>query len=124
MVKFLIVGLPAFVVAVPLNFFLVEQLEIGKTVSYAFVMAVQVTVNFFMCRLFVFQPSRVKSIWRQFLEFTATIALFRVCDWALYSVLVKTTDINYIVIQCCNVVVFSFAKFFFGKKAIEGSQAK
>lgn len=118
--KFLAVGLPSFLVAIPLNIVLVETCGLWKPASYAIVLVAQTTVNFFLCRRFVFKPSRHKPIHRQYLEFMGAVAVFRGMDWGLYSILVKTTDINYILIQCVNVVIFSIAKFFFSKKAIEG----
>lgn len=120
--KFLLVGLPAFIVAIPLNILLVEKLEIWKPVSYALVLVVQISMNFFLCRRFVFVPNKDKSIYKQYLEFISAVAIFRCMDWGLYSLLVKTTDIHYILIQLFNVVIFSIAKFFGSKKAIEGTR--
>jgi len=119
--KFLLVGLPSFLIAIPLNILLVEQCGLWKPVSYAIVLIAQTSVNFFLCRRYVFTPSRHKSILQQYLEFMSAVAVFRGMDWGLYSVLVKTTTIHYIIIQCCNVIIFSIAKFFFSKRAIEGT---
>lgn len=119
--KFLAVGLPAFIVAIPLNILLVKA-GVWKPASYALVMLAQTTINFFLCRIFVFKPSESKPIYRQYLEFMGAVAVFRGVDWLLYTVLVSMTNINYILIQCCNVVIFSIAKFFFSKKAIEGPE--
>ena len=118
--KFLAVGLPSFIIAIPLNILLVEKYGFWKPVSYAIVLVAQTTVNFFLCRRFVFKPSEHKPIRQQYLEFMGAVAVFRGMDWGVYSILVKTTDINYILIQCVNVVIFSIAKFFFSRKAIEG----
>ena len=71
--KFLIVGLPAFIVAIPLNWFLVEKLAWWKPLAYAFVLVAQTTVNFFLCRRFVFLPSKEKSIGKQYREFMAAV---------------------------------------------------
>ena len=54
----------------------------------------------------------------------AAVAVFRGMDWACYSVVVRATDLNYILVQCMNVVIFSLCKFFFSKRAIEGKAKK
>lgn len=118
--KFLIVGLPSFIVAIPLNILLVEKIGIWKPASYALVLVVQTSMNFLLCRRFVFKPCQHKSIYKQYLGFISAVAIFRYLDWGLYSILVKTTNINYILIQLFNVVIFSVAKYFGSKKAIEG----
>lgn len=44
----------------------------------------------------------------------------RVLDWGLYTLLVNTTPIHYLVIQFTNVIIFSLAKFAFARRTIEG----
>ncbi len=117
---FLAVGLPAFLIAIPLNYFLVEKVLWPKPVAYAVVLLVQVTINFFACILFVFKRDQSRSMLSQFLIFMAGIVAARVLDWGLYSILVKTTSIHYIAIQFFNVIIFSLAKFTFARKTIEG----
>jgi|LSQX01.3.fsa_nt_gb putative flippase GtrA len=119
--KFLLVGLPAFVVAIPLNAFLVEHCCWAKPLAYALTLFLQVTVNFFFCRWFVFTPDVEKPIWRQYIEFLGVVAVFRSLDWLSYSIIVSSFNIHYIIVQCANVVIFSLAKFFLSKRAIEGS---
>jgi len=118
--KFVVFGLPMFAASIGINIFMVETLHWPKWLSYAIALYVQVTVNFFICRWFIFSPSKTKSIWRQYVGFMSVVAVFRLLDWATYTVLVSTTQIHYIVIQCANVVVFSLAKFYFSKRTIEG----
>lgn len=130
---FLAVGLPAFAVSIPLNWALVEHLHLWKPLSYAFVLAAQVSINFLLCRRFVFKPSATKGIGRQYAEFMGAVSIFRGCDLLLYSLLTGWIDARhpaftedypqyYIAIQILNVVIFSLAKFIFCKKAIEGTQ--
>jgi exosortase/archaeosortase len=44
----------------------------------------------------------------------------RILDWGLYSILVKTLPVHYLVIQFSNVILFSLAKFTFARRTIEG----
>lgn len=118
--KFLLVGLPAFAVALPFNALLVERLAWPKWLAYALTLYLQVTVNFFFCRRFVFKPSARKPVWRQYIDFLGVVAVFRSVDWGVYTFLVSTTRIHYVIVQCANVVVFSLAKFMLSKRAIEG----
>lgn len=120
LIKFLAVGIPAFLIAIPLNYFLVETLGWPKPAAYALVLLVQVTINFFACILFVFKRDPSKALLSQFLVFMLGILGARVLDWGLYTILVKTTSIHYLIIQISNVIVFSVAKFSFARRTIEG----
>ena len=120
LLRFLAVGLPAFLIAVPLNWFLVEHAGAPKALAYAIVLVIQVTINFFACILFVFERDTTKSLFSQFIVFMSGILAARVLDWGLYTLLVHTTPIHYLVIQLANVVVFSLAKFAFARRTIEG----
>lgn len=117
--KFLLAGLPAFLVAIPLNWVLVDLADIPKPLAYAFVLAVQITINFFMLRRYVFDTDRSVTMWSQFVKFFIGIAVFRLLDWALYTILVTATGVHYLIIQAGNVAIFSVAKFLFSKKVIE-----
>lgn len=120
LLRFLAIGIPAFLIAVPLNWFLVDSLSWQKPAAYALVLVVQVTINFFACILFVFKRDTSRSLFGQFLVFMSGILAARVLDWGLYTLLVKTTSIHYLVIQFTNVIIFSLAKFNFARRAIEG----
>ncbi len=119
--RFILFGIPAFLIAIPLNWFLVEKLLWHKTTAYAIVLMVQVTINFYICIRFVFKRDPSKNLAAQFLVFMAGILAARVLDWGLYSLLINTTPIHYIAIQFFNVIIFSLAKFTFARKAIEGN---
>jgi putative flippase GtrA len=123
LLKFLAIGIPAFLVAIPLNYLLVEKLFWHKSAAYALVLVVQVTINFFACILFVFKRDTNRSIASQFAVFMSGILAARMLDWALYSFLVRVTPIHYLLIQFFNVMVFSLAKFAFARRAIEGRNA-
>ena len=112
-VKFLLAGLPSFLVALPLNWFLVEKLSLNPPVSYAIVLFLQVTVNFFLCRVWVFDATRNTSLVVQYFAFVGGIAFFRLADWGLYVLLVEVFGFYYLAVQLFNIVVFAFLKFGF-----------
>jgi putative flippase GtrA len=118
LVKFLAAGLPSFILAVPLNWLMVDRLHLPKAPVYAVVLVFQITVNFFMCRWFVFEKKSASSLWRDFTAFFAGIAFFRLCDWLLYTFLVNVCGFYYLAVQLANVVIFSVAKFLFSERAL------
>ena len=119
LLRFLAIGIPAFIIAVPLNWYLVDYLFWSKHYAYALVLIVQVTINFFACVLFVFERDKSKNLFSQFLLFMSGILAVRMLDWALYSLLVRVTPVHYLVIQLANVFMFSLLKFGFARKIIE-----
>lgn len=118
--KFLAAGVPAVLLAIPLNYALVSIFHWDAALAYALVLVFQVTVNFFMCSWFVFESTGEKSRIMQFWLFFSGIIMFRVVDWVVYTVLVKYFGFNFIVIQVMNVVAFALLKFKFSKKVMEG----
>ena len=126
---FLAVGLPAFAIAFPLNYVFVELCGLHKAIAYAIVLFVQVNINFPLCRKFVFTPNQQKPIHKQYLEFMASVIVFRFFDWLFYTFCVEAIKFEIIILgkncyylfyQLLNVIVFSIAKFLFCKRAIEG----
>ena len=117
---FLAAGLPAFFVAIPLNYCLVELAHFPKPLAYAVALLFQVIVNFFMCRWLVFTSGTHKTIGRQFLEFVVAILTFRLTDWAVYAFLVEIADLHYLAVQIFNVVIFAVLKFKLSRRIIEG----
>ena len=118
LIKFLAAGLPSFILAVPLNKILVERLIWHTEVAYALVLVVQVTINFFLCRFFVFEKRSNASLFKEFTAFFSGIALFRLADWAVYTLLVNVFGFYYLAIQLLNVVLFSVLKFAFSEKTL------
>lgn len=116
MFKFMAAGLPAFILAVPLNYLLVEWGHWGKGYAYALVMAAQVTVNFFMCRAFVFQRRAEASLGAQFGAFFFGIMAFRLADWLVYYALVHWAGWYYLIVQFFNVAVFAALKFIYSER--------
>ena len=128
---FLAVGLPAFLVAFPLNFILVDRSGLPKWLAYAIVLVVQVNINFPLCRRFVFEPAPEKSVLRQYAEFMGAVSVFRGLDLLFYTFCVEALrfplviagrDCYYLAYQLANVIIFSLAKFVFCRRAIEGKR--
>ena len=118
--KFLAVGIPAFLIAIPLNYVLVDRLAWPKPAAYALVLVIQVIINFFACIYFVFKRDASKSLAFHFTRFMTAILTARALDWALYSFLVSLIPFHYIVIQIFNASLFSILKFAMARRAIEG----
>jgi putative flippase GtrA len=122
LLSFLAAGIPAFIIAIPLNYLLVENLLWPKPAAYSLVLVVQVTINFFACILFVFKRDPSRNLTSQFVIFMSGILAARALDWALYSFLVTVVPVHYLVIQFTNAIIFSLAKFTFARRTIEGSE--
>lgn len=117
--SFLAVGLPAFALAVFLNWLLVSRLAWNEAVAYALVLVSQVTINFFMCRWFVFLDRKTTPLWTQFGQFLSGVLLFRLADWAFYVLLVSAFSLNFLVAQVVNIFLFTVLKFKFTQKVME-----
>ncbi|MCX6960808.1 MAG: GtrA family protein [Verrucomicrobia bacterium] len=118
--KFLAAGLPGIAVAIPLNLLLVKSLGWSPWLAYALVLLVQVSVNFFGCRWFVFQKTDTLSVWKQYFLFLNGILIFRIGDWGLYSLLVGVCHLPILPVQLGNVVIFALMKFRFSERLMEG----
>lgn len=116
--RFLIAGLPAAVLAVPLNVFLVEKLDLSKPVSYAVALCTQIVINFFICRSYVFGDTGA-PLWLVFSRFFFAIGLIRLLDWLAYFYLFPFFGRWYVLLQLGNLVIFSVLKFFLARLALE-----
>lgn len=116
--RFLIAGLPAAVLAVPLNVFLVEKLDLSKPVSYAVALCTQIVINFFICRSYVFGDTGA-PLWLVFSRFFFAIGLIRLLDWLAYLILLPYFGRWYVLLQLGNLVIFSVLKFFLARLALE-----
>ena len=131
--KFMASGLPSFLVAVPLNVALVEWAHWNKSLVYALLMVLQVSVNFFICRRWVFGRRDSRSLGRDFRAFFAGIMLFRCGDWLLYTLLIYCIEQHfaanhpprfyYLTVQGVNVLVFGVLKFLFSERLFQRSAA-
>jgi putative flippase GtrA len=116
---FLLSGLPAFLVAIPLNYFLVEFLHLYKPLAYVLVLILQVSVNFLILRRFVFNTSKEDPILKQYVVFLGGIGLVRLLDLVCYTLFVEVFGFYYLGVQLANVVIFSVVKFMFSRSVLE-----
>jgi putative flippase GtrA len=119
LLRFLLAGGPAFLLAIPLNYFLAHQLGLNKAVAYALVLSLQTVVNFLMVRAFVFESSPETGLFKSFLIFLNGNIFFRLADLGLYYLLTEYAHTPIIVAQLFNVILFSFLKFEFTKRVLE-----
>jgi len=123
LVRFLAAGLPAFLVAVPLNWLLVSHFHWPKPVAYAVVLWAQVSVNFFACFYFVFERAAARPSLAQYWHFLAGIAVFRAADWAVYTAMVEWAGVPYLAAQLLNVTLFALLKYRFSATVFEPRDA-
>ena len=116
---FLAAGVPSFVLAIALNWFLVKQVMWHEIPAYAVVLTFQVILNFFMCRWFIFTDRKSTPMWIQFFQFVSGILIFRLMDCALYSFLVSVCGFYFLAVQAANVLVFAVLKFKYSQKVME-----
>ena len=114
LIKFLAAGLPSFLLAIPANYWLAGWVGLAKPVAYGIVLAGQVTLNFFLNRVFVFEK-RGKSILKEFVPFVVGIVGFRVADWLVYVLLMEVYGLYYLAVQLGNVLLFLLPKFVFAE---------
>ena len=120
--KFLAAGVPAGLLAIPMNYLLVENAHLHKSAAYAIVLLFQVTTNFFLCRFLVFEKSSKAPIRVQFVKFMGGILTFRLADWAIYSLLVGFFGNYFLVLQIINAMMFAWLKFRFSERVMEGRE--
>lgn len=120
----MLAGGPAFALAVPLNYLLVHRLELGKPLAYALVLVMQMIVNFFVCRTFVFESAPSTSLGKTFLIFVNGNILFRLADWLIYTFLTRYFGLPYLGVQLFNVVLFAFLKYEFTRRVFEHVKSK
>jgi putative flippase GtrA len=116
---FLAAGAPSFALAIPLNWLLVTRFHWNKAGAYAVVLTMQVTLNFFMCRWFVFKDRKPTPLWTQLVQFLSGIMLFRAADWALYTLLVSVFGLYFLAVQIANIVIFAVLKFEYARRVME-----
>jgi putative flippase GtrA len=111
----MLAGIPAFALAVPLNWLLVEQGGVSKSAAYATVLIAQMTINFLICRWFVFSQRTFDSLIRQYVSFISGNAMIRLLDWVMYAVIVSFLPSAYLLVQLANAALFSLVKFSFAR---------
>lgn len=110
LIRFLAYGIPGLAVAFAVNWTLVALLHTPRPIAYAITLVVQLTVNFFACRWFVFETDPSKGVWPQYVEFVSGMAVFRAIDWLVYTALVEFAGVPYLAAQLANTVLFSILR--------------
>jgi len=103
-------GLPAFLIALPLNYFFVEIIQLEKEFSYFLIMVLQVLINFLLSIKLVFFETVGYSLYN-FSVFLSVVLFVRFFDWYLYGILINNFNVYFIIIQILNVAFFSYLKF-------------
>jgi putative flippase GtrA len=124
LLRFLLAGLPAFGVALFLNYILVQWCELAKPVAYVVVLMVQIIINYFACRYLVFSVDPALSRRKSFLIFFNGIVLFRLADWGVYVLLTSEFSLPFLAVQLFNVALFSVLKFEFSRGVFERGRTK
>jgi putative flippase GtrA len=114
-------GLPAFLVALGLNKFLVDFAGWPKPVAYLPVVWMQMNVGFLMCHYVVFRSSEPRPLLRAYWQYILSMWAIRGVDWLSYTFLVEVIRIPYLVAQISTSAVLLLVKFI-SAKAIFRSQ--
>jgi putative flippase GtrA len=112
-------GIPAFAAALLTNLFLVDKLHWPKPVAYMLVLCLQMTINFFICRVLVFEPVADAPIFRQYTHFMSGNGAIRFIEWLFYTILVEGFRVHYLTVQIVSIVVFASVKFKFAESLFE-----
>jgi putative flippase GtrA len=115
-------GLPAFLVALALNKFLVAVAGWPKPVAYLPVVWMQMNVGFLMCHYVVFRSNEHRPLLTAYWQYILSMWAIRGIDWLLYTLLVEVIHIPYLVAQISTSAVLLLVKFF-SAKAIFRSKA-
>jgi len=120
LLQFLITGLPAFALAIALNYTLVERWNVHSALAYAVVLVIQVVVNFLLLRRFVFKKSEASttSALQDFLALLAGVSVVRLLDWGLYTLLVSVVGLPFLWVQLGNVALFSVVRFLYAERVL------
>ena len=100
-----------------------EKLGWPKPPTYLLVLWLQMTVNFFACRLFVFNTGAPAPFYRQYLQFLSGVGLIRMVEWVVYTAAVEGLHLYYLAVQIGNIVLFSVVKFKFAESLFEGASS-
>ena len=118
LLKFQAAGAPAFALAIPLNWALVEKGGLAHAPAYLLVLLFQVAFNYVMCRRFVFPAAGERGFFAEFLPFVSGVMVIRVLDWLTYQLWVGPCGVYYLVAQILNVPLFAIVKFLFAERLL------
>lgn len=122
LLRFQAAGAPAFALAIPLNWALVEHGGLAHAPAYLVVLLFQVAFNYVMCRRFVFPAAGDRGFFAEFLPFVSGIMVIRVLDWLTYQLWVGPLGIYYLAAQILNVPLFALVKFLFAERLLDAAR--
>ena len=111
LLRFWMAGLPAFGAALLANVLLVENLYWPKPIAYFVVLWLQMSINFFACRILVFESTRQVPVFRQYVHFLSGIGTVRLIEWLFYTIFVEVFHVYYLAVQLMSIVLFALLKF-------------
>jgi len=115
LLQFLASGVPGFILSVSVNSFLVVWLKWPKPLSYLIALMMQTMVNFYLCPRLAFGTGNSDSPVRQFFQFLAGVAGFRIADWLVYVLLVEFVHLHFLAAQLLNIAMQSVPKYKFAQ---------
>jgi putative flippase GtrA len=108
---FTLIGLPTYIIALILNYSLVEILLLNYEISYAITLTLLIISNFLLNFFVVFKSNDKKNIYKKFFYFLILLIFFRFLDWFVYMYLVINFKIWYLFVQIFNTLVFLLIKY-------------
>ena len=85
--KFVGYGAVSYLLAVGTTTLLTKVLHLDRKLAYAIAQVTVLCVNFFVNKFFIFEASKKRNPFLQFLLFAAGNAGFRLVDWGIFSLL-------------------------------------
>lgn len=110
-IQFGLAGLPAFLIAIPLNIFLVQYAHWPKPVAYVPVIWLQFTAGFLMNHYLVFKTAGKIPFWRAYFQFAASMGIIRIFDWSAYTAATVWAHVPFVLAQICCSGVFLVIKY-------------
>jgi putative flippase GtrA len=123
LLRFWAAGLPAFAVALVTNALLIEKLYWPKPLAYLVVLWLQMSINFFVCRIIVFESPGHERVFRLYAQFLSGNGTIRLVEWVFYTILVEVFGVYYLAVQLLSIVLFALVKFKFAESLFEGRKA-
>lgn len=124
LLRFQASGAPAFILAIPLNWALVERGGLSHAPAYLLVLLFQVAVNYLMCRRFVFPAAGDRGFFAEFFPFVSGVMVIRVLDWLTYQIWVGPLGVYYLIAQILNVPIFAIVKFLFAERLLGAARPR
>ncbi len=108
--RYLLATTISFLMSPLLSLFLREVVGVSIKMAVAIALAFVFVTNFFIIRLFVFRKTGSPSM--QFTRFAATSAVFRICEFGLFLLLLEQVGLHYIAALVGSLIISFLGKFF------------